>query len=75
MPTKSYTRIPYHLRDHKFKVEEKVFLPLPKGDISLLGSKKTIFSSRYEMCLFKFLFLGELGTCPQNLMSTRGVEP
>jgi hypothetical protein len=24
---------------------------------------------------FKFLFLGELGICPQNLMSTQGVEP
>jgi hypothetical protein len=27
------------------------------------------------MCLFGFLFLGELGTCPQNLMPTQGVEP
>jgi effector-binding domain-containing protein len=27
------------------------------------------------MCLFRFLFLSELGTCPQNLMPTRGVEP
>jgi hypothetical protein len=27
------------------------------------------------MCLFGFLFLGELGTCPQNLMSIQGVEP
>jgi hypothetical protein len=24
-----------------------------------------------EMCLFGFLFLGELGTCPQNLMFTQ----
>jgi hypothetical protein len=58
-----------------FKVEEKVFLPLAKGDSSLLGSKKTTFSSRFRMSLFGFLFLGELGTCPQNLMPTRGVEP
>jgi hypothetical protein len=58
-----------------FKVEEKVLLPLPKGDSSLLGSKKNTFSSRYEMRLFAFLFLGELGTCPQNLMPTQGVEP
>jgi hypothetical protein len=27
------------------------------------------------MSLFRFLFLGELGTCPQNLMPTQGVEP
>jgi hypothetical protein len=58
-----------------FKVEEIIFLPLPKGNNSLLGSKKRNFSSRYKMCLFGFLFLGELGICPQNLMPTRGVEP
>jgi hypothetical protein len=50
-------------------------LPLWKGDSSLLGSKKTTFSSRYEMCLFGFLFLGEWGICQQNLMPIRGVEP
>jgi hypothetical protein len=27
------------------------------------------------MSLFRFLFLGELGTCPQNLIPTQGVEP
>jgi hypothetical protein len=27
------------------------------------------------MCLFAFLSLGELGTCPQNLMPTQDVEP
>jgi hypothetical protein len=27
------------------------------------------------MCLFGFLFLDELGTYPQNLMPTHGVEP
>jgi hypothetical protein len=58
-----------------FKVEEKVFLPLQKGDSSLLGSKKTNFLSKFRMCLFRFLFLGELGTCSQNLMPTQGVEP
>jgi hypothetical protein len=66
MPTKSYILIPYHLWDHNI---------LPKGDISLLGSKKTTFQSRYGMCLFGFLFLGELITCPQNLMPVGGVEP
>jgi hypothetical protein len=50
-------------------------LALPKGDNSLLGSNKTTFSSRYEMSLFGFLILDELGTCPQNLMLIRGVEP
>jgi hypothetical protein len=54
-----------------FKVEEKVSLPLQKGDNSLLGSKKTIFSIRFRMSLFRFLFLGELGTCPQNHAHTR----
>jgi hypothetical protein len=50
-------------------------LPLEKGDSSLLGSRKTTFFSRLRMCLFRFLFLGELGTCSQNLMPTQGVEP
>jgi hypothetical protein len=59
----------------KFKVEKKFFSSLRNGDNSLLGSKKTTFSSRYEMSLFRFLFLSELGTCSQNLMPTRGVEP
>ena len=58
-----------------FKIEEKVFSPLPTGDSSLLGSKKITLSSRYKMSLFGFLFLGELSTCLQNLMLTRGVEP
>jgi hypothetical protein len=56
-------------------LKEKVFLPLPKGDNSLLGSKKATFSNKYEMSLIGFLFLSELGTCPQNLMPTQGVEP
>jgi hypothetical protein len=55
-----------------FKVEEKVFLPLQKGDNNLLGSKKTTILSKFRMSLFRFLFLGELGTCPQNFMPTRG---
>jgi hypothetical protein len=53
-----------------FKVEEKVIF-IPIQDISLLRSKKTTFPSRYEMCLFGFLFLGELYTYLQNLMPTR----
>jgi hypothetical protein len=56
-------------------MKKKFFWPLSEGDSNLLGSKKTTFSSRYGMSLFEFLFLGELGTCPQNLMPTRGVEP
>jgi hypothetical protein len=59
----------------KIKVEESFFLPLPKGDINLLGFKKTTFSSRFRMSLVRFLFLHVLSTCPQNLMPTRGVEP
>jgi hypothetical protein len=57
------------------KVEEKAFFALAKGGQQSFGSKRTTFSSRYKMCLFGFLFLGELGTCPQNLMPTKVVEP
>jgi hypothetical protein len=75
MPTKSYTLIPYHLRIITFKIEEKVFFAHVQGRHQSFGFKKTTFSSRYGMSLFGFLFLGELDTCPQNLMSTQGVEP
>jgi hypothetical protein len=68
MTTKTYTLIPYHLRDHNIQSWRKSFFAPTKGDNSLLGSKRTTFSSRYEMCLFEFSFLSELGTCPQNLM-------
>jgi hypothetical protein len=58
-----------------FKVEEKLIFAPAQGGQQFLRSKKTTFSSKYEMCLSGFLFLGELGTCPQNLMPTRGEEP
>jgi hypothetical protein len=59
-----------------FKVEEKVFFAPAYGGTTVFWSpKKPLFSSRYEMSLFGFLFLGELGTCLQNLMPTRGGEP
>jgi hypothetical protein len=45
-------------------LKKKFFLPLQKGDSSLLGSKKTTFLSKFRMSLSRFLFLGELGTCP-----------
>jgi hypothetical protein len=56
-----------------FKVEKTVFFPVPKGDSRVLKAKKTIFYS-YGMSLSIFLFLSELGTCPQNFITTRGVE-
>jgi hypothetical protein len=47
---------------------------MPKGDSRVLEAKKTIFLSRYRMSLFTFLFLDELGMCPQNLISRKGVD-
>jgi hypothetical protein len=58
-----------------FKVEEKVFFSSIQGDISVLEPEKAIFWSTCGMSLFTFLFLGELGTCLQNLIPTQGVEP
>jgi hypothetical protein len=57
-----------------FKVDKKVFFPCAQRDSRVLKAKKTIFKSRYGMCLSIFLFLSELGTCPQNLIPTRSVE-
>jgi hypothetical protein len=47
---------------------------MPKGDNKVLEAKKTIFLNINGMSLFGFLFIGDLGTCPQNLVFTRGVE-
>jgi hypothetical protein len=47
---------------------------MPKGDNRVLETKKTIILGVYWMSLFEFLYVGELGTCPQNLIFTRGVE-
>src|SRR5450759_4362867 len=58
-----------------FKFEKKLFLPLQKGGSSPLRSKRTIFFRIFRRCLCSFLSLGELGTCPQNLMPMQGVEP
>ena len=57
-----------------FKVDKKVFSPAPEGDSRVLKAKKTILKSKHGMCLSIFLFLTELGTCPQNLIPTKGVE-
>jgi hypothetical protein len=54
-----------------FKVDKKVFSPVPEGDNRVSKAKKTIFKSRYGMCLSIFLFLG---SCLQNLILTRSVE-
>jgi hypothetical protein len=45
-----------------------------KGYNKVLGAKKTIFYSKYGLRDFKLLFLGELGTYQQNLISTRHME-
>jgi hypothetical protein len=46
-----------------------------KGYNRVLEAKKAIFKSRYGLKDFEFLFLGELGTCQQNLISTRLMKP
>jgi hypothetical protein len=75
MPTKSYTLILYLSQDHNIQSWRNLFFAPIQGGQQSFGVKKITFSSRYEMCLFGFLFLGELGTCLQNLMPTQGVEP
>jgi hypothetical protein len=47
-----------------FKVDKKVFFPCPQREQQSFEGQKTIFKSRYGMCLSMFLFLSELGTCP-----------
>jgi hypothetical protein len=47
---------------------------MPERYSSVSEAKKTIFERGYGLCLSTFLFLSELGTCPQNLIPTGGVE-
>jgi hypothetical protein len=53
---------------------KKFFSPAPKGDSKVLKTKKPFLKVDMEFALSIFLFLSELGTCPQNLIPTRGVE-
>jgi hypothetical protein len=47
---------------------------VPERYSSVSEAKKTIFGRRYGFPEFKFLFLGELGTCEQNLIFIKVVE-
>jgi hypothetical protein len=57
-----------------FKVHGKVFPNVLEGYSRVLQSKKKPFLGYLWLCLFVFLFIGELGTCPKNCIYTRGVE-
>jgi len=58
----------------RFKAKEIFFPIVPERYSSASGAKITIFGHRYGFPQFKFLFLGELGTCEQNLIFTQVVE-
>jgi hypothetical protein len=47
---------------------------MPEGYNRLSEAQKTIFGGIYGMCLFVFLLIGELGTCPKTFVRRRGVE-
>jgi hypothetical protein len=53
---------------------EKFFSTVPERYSRVLEAKKTIFGGIYGMCLFGFLYISELGTCPKTFVCTRGVE-
>jgi hypothetical protein len=53
---------------------KRFFFPVPMEDSRILEAKKTTFLCRHGLCNILFKSLGELGTCLQNLISTRGVE-
>jgi hypothetical protein len=74
MPTKSYTLIPYRLRDNKVQSQKTVFFHCALEVQQCFGGQKTIFGLRYGLLDFTFLFLVELGTCVQNLIFTKVVE-
>jgi hypothetical protein len=47
---------------------------MPERYSRVLERKKTIFLYRYRMSLFTIMFVGELGMCPQNFISGKGVD-
>jgi hypothetical protein len=47
---------------------------MPEGHNRVSEAQKTFFFGTYGMSLFGFLFVGELGICPQNYTPTGGVE-
>jgi hypothetical protein len=47
---------------------------MPEGYSRVSEAEKTIFWGMCGMSLFGFLFIGEIGTCPQNFTPTGGVE-
>jgi hypothetical protein len=47
---------------------------MPEGDSKGLEAQKTIFLGIYGISLFEILFIGKLGTCPQNYTPTGDVE-
>jgi hypothetical protein len=47
---------------------------MPKRYNRVLEAEKTTFWAIFRISLFTFLFVGELGMCPQNLISGKGVD-
>ena len=67
MYIKSHIQIPYQLWDHNIQRWRISFFPLVVERVtSFLRAKKTILGEKFDMRLFTFLFLGELGTCLCN---------
>jgi hypothetical protein len=66
----------YHLQDCKVQFcKKKFFSPVLKAYSNVLRALKSIFFSREGSRDFKFIFLCELGTCPQNLIPMRCMKP
>jgi hypothetical protein len=57
-----------------FIIENNKKIIVLKGYSNVLGAKNHYWS-KYGSRDCKFLFLGELGTYPQNLISMRRIEP
>jgi hypothetical protein len=56
-----------------FKAKGKAFFPISQGENKVLEAQNINFLIRYGFWNIIFLFLVELGTCLQNLISRRSV--
>lgn len=58
-----------------YEVGKKVFSLIVKRESNVLKAKITIFESEFELRLFTFLFVGELGIYLHNFYPHRTLTP
>jgi hypothetical protein len=82
MPTKSYTLIPYHLRDHNIQSWKNLFFyPYPRGTLAFWGPKNHFLKYIWAVPLWILRYMStkshahtRCGTLRKSSISTRGYD-